>query len=334
MRPSRYQGTSPWSVRLFEDSDATGVNGDPSNNGARRSGAAYVFVRSGTSWSQEAYLKASNTGASDRFGSAVSMSSELVVVGAPLEDSGAAGVNGNQENDAAGEPGAVYVFVRDGTNWSQAYSKASNTDADDWFTLAVSENMLVVGSLNERSNATGVNGNQEDDSFFQAGAAHLFRRTATNWIQQAYVKASNTNAVDEFDDVVALSAGTVVVGGQGEDSGATGVNGNQRNNSSGSSGAAYVFEVGSAGTISYRNATSNPGSYSANPIVIGSAFTTTVDNELASQITSLLLAFDAPFSLTHSVRLDQMAPRTQPICELSHRSESTAHACRADSCAI
>ena len=52
-----------------EDSNATGVNGDQGNNLAANSGAAYVFVRSGTTWSQQAYLKASNTGASDRFGS-------------------------------------------------------------------------------------------------------------------------------------------------------------------------------------------------------------------------------------------------------------------------
>ena len=68
---------------LGEDSNATGVNGDQSNNSATDSGAAYVFVRSGTNWSQQAYLKASNTGTvADDFGASVAVSGDTVVVGA------------------------------------------------------------------------------------------------------------------------------------------------------------------------------------------------------------------------------------------------------------
>jgi hypothetical protein len=104
------------------------VNGDQSNNDSQQSGAAYVFVRSATSWSQQAYLKASNTGVVDYFGVSVSVSDDAVVVGASLEDSNATGVNGDQNNNSATSAGAAYVFVRSGTNWSQqAYLKASNT---------------------------------------------------------------------------------------------------------------------------------------------------------------------------------------------------------------
>ena len=67
-----------------EDSSATGVNGDQNDNSAQNSGAAYVFVRSGTTWSQQAYLKASNTGDDDRFGYSVAVSGDTVVVGAEL----------------------------------------------------------------------------------------------------------------------------------------------------------------------------------------------------------------------------------------------------------
>ena len=70
-----------------EDSNATGVNGNQNDNSAADSGAAYVFVRNGTTWSQQAYLKASNTGAGDRFGWSVAVSGDTVVVGAPAEDS-------------------------------------------------------------------------------------------------------------------------------------------------------------------------------------------------------------------------------------------------------
>ena len=96
-----------------EDSNATGVNGNQNNNSATDSGAAYVFVRNGTNWTQQAYLKASNTGAGDSFGcsGAVAVSGDTVVVGAPLEDSNATGVNGNQSNNSATDSGAVYVFT-------------------------------------------------------------------------------------------------------------------------------------------------------------------------------------------------------------------------------
>ena len=117
-----------------EDSNATGVNGNQSDNSAVDAGAAYVFVRSGTTWSQQAYLKASNTGAGDCFGCSVAVSGDTVVVGALGEDSNATGVNGNQSDNSAADAGAAYVFVRSGTTWSQqAYLKASNTGAGDLF---------------------------------------------------------------------------------------------------------------------------------------------------------------------------------------------------------
>src|SRR5262249_15516067 len=118
----------------FEASAATGVNGNQADNSAPNAGAAYVFVRSGGGWSQQAYLKASNTSAGDRFGCYVAISGDTVVVGAPREDSAATGVNGDQGDNTAVEAGAAYVFVRSGTTWSQqAYLKASNTDAGDQF---------------------------------------------------------------------------------------------------------------------------------------------------------------------------------------------------------
>jgi hypothetical protein len=112
---------------MLEDSGATGVNGDQRDNSASFAGAAYVFVRRGTDWSQQAYLKASNTGAFDQFGIAVAVSGDRVVVGANSEDSNASGVNGNPGDNSATNSGAAYVFVRCGTTWSQqAYVKASN----------------------------------------------------------------------------------------------------------------------------------------------------------------------------------------------------------------
>src|SRR4026208_2566229 len=118
----------------YESSNATGVNGDGSNNSASRSGAAYIFVRSGTDWIQQAYLKASNTGANDEFGYRGAISGDTIVISAPYEDSNAAGVNGNGSNNSFQDSGAAYVFVRSGTQWTQqAYLKASNPGGEDYF---------------------------------------------------------------------------------------------------------------------------------------------------------------------------------------------------------
>src|SRR5664279_1950421 len=103
----------------YEDSNATGVNGDESDNGLSVAGAAYVFVRNGTNWIQQAYLKASNTDADDSFGLSVAVSGDTVVVAASGEDSNTTGVYGNVSDDSAPDSGAAYVFVRNGTNWTQ-----------------------------------------------------------------------------------------------------------------------------------------------------------------------------------------------------------------------
>ena len=77
-----------------EASNATGVNGIQSNNAAPKAGAAYVFVRNAGGWSQQAYLKSSNTEGGDEFGYAVAISGDTIIVGAPLEF-----LEGDDQND-------------------------------------------------------------------------------------------------------------------------------------------------------------------------------------------------------------------------------------------
>jgi hypothetical protein len=243
-----------WSVALVgdtavvgavgEDSNATGVNSDQGDNSASHAGAVYVFVRSGTDWSQQAYLKASGTDASDEFGSSVAVSGDTVVVGAYGEDSNATGVNSDQSDNSTPEAGAAYVFVRSGADWSQqAYLKASNTEAYDYFgsSVAVSGDTVVVGTPYEDSSAAGVNGDQADNSATNAGAAYVFVRSGATWSQHAYLKASSADAGDEFGSGVAVSGDTMVMGAPYEDSNATGVNGDQADNSVSGAGAMYAF---------------------------------------------------------------------------------------------
>ncbi len=228
-----------------EDSNATGVNGDQSNNTGFGSGAAYVFTRIGTVWLPEAFLKASNTGNEDMFGSAVAISGTTVAVAARDEDSSATGVDGDGSDNTAPAAGAAYVFVRDGAWSQQAYLKASNTDIEDYFgqSISVSGDTVVVGAYFEDSGAVGVNGDQGDVTFFyDGGAAYVYVRDGTDWGQQAYLKASNTGASDHFGVACAVSGDTIVVGADLEDGSSSGVGGAQGNGTS-NSGAVYVFGV-------------------------------------------------------------------------------------------
>lgn len=256
----------------WEDSSATGVNGNESDNSALSAGAAYVFVRRGGSWSQQAYLKASNAEAGDRFGSAVSISGDTIIVGAQGEDSNATGINGNQSDNSVGvtnqtTAGAAYIFSRSGGAWTQqAYVKASNTDPE-WgdnfgIAVAISGNTAVVGAQCESSNATGVNGNQNVNvnATWCSGAAYVFVRNGETWSQQAYMKASNPGFNDNFGIGLAISGDTIVVGANWEDSNASGVNGNQANNQLSNSGAAYVFvRTGNTWSQQAYLKASNPG---------------------------------------------------------------------------
>ncbi len=223
-----------------EDGSGTGVN-PASDNLAVDAGAAYVFVRSGAVWSQEAYLKASNTDGGDAFGTAVSVAADTVVVGSWFEAGGGIGVN-SASDELATAAGAAYVFVRSGAVWSQqAYLKASNTGSSDYFgySVAVSGDIMVIGAKDENGSGTGVNP-LSDELAIDAGAAYVFVRSGLAWSQQAYLKASNTGSDDAFGSAVAISGGTVVIGAPYEDGGGTGVN-PASDELGDDAGAAYFF---------------------------------------------------------------------------------------------
>ena len=233
-----------------EASQAIGINNFPGDNSAPHAGAVYVFVRAGETWTQQAYVKASNTNALDKFGASVTLSEDgnTLAVGANGETSTATGINNGQDDNGAVYAGAVYVFTRKGETWSQqAYVKASNTNAFDEFGTSVAlsgnGNTLAVGALGEASQATGIDTGQDDNSADHAGAVYVFTRMGETWSQQAYVKASNTDPGDEFGGSVALSGDgdTLAIGARKEASQAMGINTGQDDNSALWAGAAYVF---------------------------------------------------------------------------------------------
>ena len=227
----------------MEPSSSTGINGNQSNKAAAGAGAAYVFAFMGTAWTQQAYVKASNTNTNQLFGTSVSLSGTSLVVGAPGEASNGAGVNGNQADTSIPGAGAAYVFLSSGVNWQQqAYIKATNPDANDHFgtSVAIENDTLLVGAAGEASSAKGINGNQADESAAGAGAVYIFARSNLIWDQQAYVKASNTDAGDGFGTSVSLGLSTFAAGAPNEASASGGLNGNQSDNSAAGAGAVYL----------------------------------------------------------------------------------------------
>ncbi|HMV45143.1 MAG TPA: FG-GAP repeat protein, partial [Leptospiraceae bacterium] len=234
---------------------ATITNGTltSSNNSLTDAGAAYIFKRNGTLWTNEAYLKAPNVGGSDQFGNSVSISGDTIVVGAAQESSNQTtitnGTTASADNSATAA-GAAYVFRRNGATWtSEAYLKAPNANAGDQFgySVAIDGDTIVVGARQEDSNQTTItNGTLTSSNILAgvSGAAYVFRRTGSTWSNEAYLKAPNAEANDQFGESVSISGDTIVVGAINEASNQTTItNGStaSSNNSASSSGAAYVF---------------------------------------------------------------------------------------------
>jgi len=226
-----------------EPSSATGVNGNQDDASMPGAGAVYVFTRTGDTWAQQTYVKASNTGEltdGDQFGYAVALSSDgnTLATSAISERSAATGINGNQADKSYDGAGAVYVYVRDGAKWSQqAYVKPWNTTARGGlfgYAVGLSGNgdTMAVGAYDEERGK---------------GAAYIFTRTAGKWAQQIRLMASNAEDGDSLGCSISLSddGNTMVAGAFDEDSLLRGIQppteGSNDAASDVSTGAAYVF---------------------------------------------------------------------------------------------
>jgi hypothetical protein len=238
-----------------ENSLAFGADGEIAGV-APASGAAYVFHRNAQQqWSLESHLKATNTVSNDRFGTRVAIFDRTIAVTAPDEQGGASVVNGKQNLPAeAYGPGAVYTFYKY-TYWqSEAYIKAPNYHIDTDFgrSLALGQDILVVGATGDQNRSRYVNSDEFDaiggnwvsynldNSLSGHGAVYVFERNTMNgnWYKSAYLKASNSDGQDAFGRSVSLVGNYLAIGASGESSSAAGTPGD---NGSVSSGAVYLF---------------------------------------------------------------------------------------------
>jgi len=194
-------------VSIDVDRVIIGAYGDDDNG--FYSGSAYVFKNSGTTWFEEAKIKASDGALADWFGASVSISGEYSIVGAPLDD------------DKGADSGSAYIFKRNGNTWTeQAKLTALDGAAGDYFGFGVGIDgeYAIIGAYSD------------DDKGADSGSAYIFKRSGTSWAQEAKVTASDGANDDWFGLGVSISGDYVVIGAY-------------KNDDLGSdSGSAYIFK--------------------------------------------------------------------------------------------
>jgi len=181
------------SVAISDDTILVGSWGDYHDVGMF-AGSAYVFVRTGSAWSQQAKLVASDGAEEDRFGSAVTILDDLIVVGARGDD------------DQGNYSGSAYVFTRGGTIWSERTKLTPNDgNGNRYFgsALAVTSGSIVVG-------APGI-----------AGGAYVFTGSGATWSQEVKLVDGAGSAFDRFGTSVDIDMDTVVVGSPFDDNNGT-----------------------------------------------------------------------------------------------------------------
>ncbi|WP_111643173.1 FG-GAP repeat protein [Marinimicrobium alkaliphilum] len=232
-----------------ETSASLGINSE-STHSVYAAGAAYVFEFEEDEWHQDAYIKPAFSHGSMRFGYRVALSQDgtRLAVSAPGDANQATGVD-PEEEPSGNQPNVGGIFVFDKSDdWEQAaYLKASNAQPGDQFgfglALSADGRTLVAGANLEASNATSINGDQDNNSAPNAGAAYVFVDN-DGWAQQAYLKPSNGRPFFFFGSSTALSADgdTLVVSATGDRNSGSGINdATPEDQSAPNAGAAYVF---------------------------------------------------------------------------------------------
>jgi hypothetical protein len=196
--------------------------------GGADAGSAYVFVRNGTSWSQQQKLTASDAAPSDGFGHGVAIAGETVLVGAP-----------NDDILGFSDAGSAYAFVRSGTAWSEQQKLTAADGAGlDWFgnSVAVAGDRALVGVPND-----------DTTSLSNAGSARLFARSGSTWSEQATLTASDATNGDAFGSSVAMSIDSAVAGAPLDNHAPGGTQ----------SGSAYALRIEPGAPVSYCTAGSS-----------------------------------------------------------------------------
>ena len=215
------------SVAIYGDTAVIGADYDDDNG--PDSGSAYVFIRSGSSWVQQAKLTASDGASGDCFGVSVALDGDTAVIGVRYDD------------DKGSNSGSAYVFIRSSSSWTeQAKLTASDGASEDFFgySVAVDGDTAVIGTFGD------------DDNGSKSGSAYVFIRSGISWVQQAKLTASDGAASDYFGNSVAVDGDIAVIGALYDDDNGL------------DSGSAYVFIRTGSSWVQQAKLTAPDGTYS------------------------------------------------------------------------
>ncbi len=229
-------------------------------------GSAYVFVRSGMTWTQQQKLTSADGGVGDEFGRAAAISGDTVVVGAPFS-----------QNGMGQFLGAAYIFVRSGMTWTQQQKLAASDGGDgDEFGRAVTISSDTVG-IGAHTDNIGMNNDQ--------GSAYVFTRSGMTWTELQKLTAADGAATDRFGESISIDGSTIAVGASSDD---VGMNGGQ--------GSAYIFQM--MGTGADLQITKND---SADPVAPGSSltYTLTVTNNGPEDATGVVVSDMLPADVSY-----------------------------------
>ena len=193
-------------VSITDDTLAVGANEDdiqPGLSVISNVGSVHVFRRSGSAWTLEQRLQASDPAANDGFGTALDLQGNVLLVGSPMDSTG---VNEGQQNR-----GSVYAFTRTGTTWTQ---KQKFDGLDTWennsfgSAVAMDGTTAVIGAPGAIAN-----------TYTLAGKAYVFTYNGSTWSQQAMMTSPTPAYNERFGTSVGINGSTVVVGAPGADLG-------------------------------------------------------------------------------------------------------------------
>jgi len=200
-----------WSVSISGDYAIVGAyaENEDASSGSTLAGAgsAYIFHRSGETWTQQQKIAASDRAVNDYFGYSVSISGDYAIVGAFFEDEDASSAN------TLSNAGSAYIFTRSGETWTQQQKiAASDRGAGDQFgiSVSISGDYAIVGARYNDEDAFG------GDTKSDAGSAYIFHRSGETWTQQQKIAASDRAAGDYFGNSVSISGDYVIVGAGGD----------------------------------------------------------------------------------------------------------------------
>lgn len=184
-----------WSVGIDKNTAIVGSRFD--DDKGKNSGSAFIFIREGDTWEQQAKLTANDGAASDNFGHYVAIRGDVVIVGAP-----------KHAHKGLKQSGAAYIFTRDGERWAQTTKlTADQPEEKDQFgaSLAISDDIAIVGVP------------LKDGTAPDTGAAYVFARNGDLWTQHAKLTAQDGEKFDQFGNDVSISNNIILVGAKFDD---------------------------------------------------------------------------------------------------------------------